>query len=55
MNRFNIAHNTFLFVLLLLVTPVIFAGMFLGSGSALAAAASAVAYLSLIIGERLEV
>lgn len=55
MNRFSVAHNNFVFAVLLLLTPAIFAGMFIGSESALAAVASAVAYLSIVIGERLEV
>ena len=51
MNRFSIANNI-LFTALLLASPVVFGTMFLGSGSVLAAISAAVAYLSLVIGER---
>lgn len=53
MNRFSIANNI-LFTALLLASPVVFGTMFLGSGSVLAAISAAVAYLSLVIGERLD-
>lgn len=54
MNRFSIANNMILFSTLLMLAPVVFGAMFLGSGSILAAISAAVAYLSLVIGERLE-
>jgi len=55
MNRFSIAKNNILFSALLMAVPAVFAAMFYGSDSILASAAAAVAYLSLVIGERLEV
>ena len=55
MNRFSIANNNVLFSALLAFAPVIFGAMFLGSGSFLAAISAVIAYLSLVIGERLEV
>ena len=55
MNRFSIANNNILFSALLILAPVVFGAMFLGSGSVLAAISAAIAYLSLVIGERLEV
>ena len=55
MNRFSIANNNVLFSALLAFAPVILGAMFLGSGSFLAAISAVIAYLSLVIGERLEV
>ena len=55
MNRFSIANNNVLFSALLAFAPVIFGAMFLGSDSFLAAISAVIAYLSLVIGERLEV
>ncbi len=54
MNRFSVANNNVLFSALLVLAPAVFGIMFYGSGSLLAAFSAAVAYLSLVIGERLE-
>ena len=54
MNRFSIANNNILFSMLLVFAPVVFGPMFYGSGSIIASVSAAVAYLSLVIGERLD-
>jgi hypothetical protein len=54
MNHFSIASNLWLFTTLLALTPAIFAGMWIGSESVAAAIAASVAYVSLVVGERLE-
>ena len=54
MNHFNIANNNVLFSALLILAPVVFGAMFYGSGSVVAASSAAIAYLSLVIGERLD-
>lgn len=54
MNRFSIANNNVLFSALLILAPVVFGVMFYGSGSVVAAFSAAIAYLSLVIGERLD-
>ncbi|SHK29912.1 hypothetical protein [Fibrobacter sp. UWEL] len=51
-NILNLASNNTLFVTLLALTPAVFAGMFVGSDSIAAAAAVAVAYASVIVGEK---
>ncbi|MCF0225093.1 MAG: hypothetical protein HUK20_12560 [Fibrobacter sp.] len=50
---FNLTTNNALFVILMALTPVVFAGMLLSTESAIAAVAVAVAYASVIFGERL--
>ena len=55
MNHFSIATNLWLFMVLLALTPAIFAGMWVGSESVAAAVAASIAYVSLVVGERLEV
>ena len=54
MNRLNIATNNLLFTALLAMTPAVFAAMLYGSSSVLAAVASSIAYVSVIVGERLD-
>ena len=54
MNRFSIANNNVLFSALLVLAPVVFGAMFYGSDSIIAASSAAIAYLSLVIGERLD-
>ena len=54
MNRFSIANNKVLFSALLVLAPAVFGVMFYGSGSIVASVSAAVAYLSLVIGERLD-
>ena len=54
MNHFSIANNNVLFSALLILAPVVFGVMFYGSGSVVAAFSAAIAYLSLVIGERLD-
>ena len=54
MNRFSIANNKVLFSALLVLAPVVFGAMFYGSGSIIASVSAAIAYLSLVIGERLD-
>jgi hypothetical protein len=54
MNRFSIANNNVLFLALLILAPVVFGAMFYGSDSIIAALSAAIAYLSLVIGERLD-
>ena len=54
MNRFSIANNKVLFSALLVLAPAVFGAMFYGSGSIIASVSAAVAYLSLVIGERLD-
>ena len=54
MNRFNIATNNILFTALLAVTPAVFAAMFYGSNSILASVAASIAYVSMVVGERLD-
>ena len=50
---FDLSTNETLFVFLMALTPIVFATMLVGSGSAVAAAAVAVAYASVLFGERL--
>ncbi|MCQ2089645.1 MAG: hypothetical protein MJY93_05305 [Fibrobacter sp.] len=50
----SIAHNDVLFAGLMIFTPVVFAAMILATGNVLAACAVAVAYASVILGERLD-
>lgn len=50
---FDLSTNDTLFVFLMALTPIVFATMLVGSGSAVAAAAVAVAYASVLFGERL--
>ncbi|WP_407449719.1 hypothetical protein [Fibrobacter sp.] len=54
MNHFSIANNKVLFSALLVLAPAVFGVMFYGSGSIVASVSAAVAYLSLVIGERLD-
>lgn len=55
MNKnFNLATNNTMFVVFMALVPLIFAGMLAGSGSVIAAIAAAVAYASVVIGERLD-
>lgn len=54
MNRFSVAKNNILFSSLLMLAPVVFGAMFYGTDSILAAASAAMAYLSIVIGERIE-
>jgi hypothetical protein len=54
MNRFSIANNNILFSTLLMLAPAVFGVMFYGSDSVVAASSAAIAYLSLVIGERLD-
>lgn len=54
MNHFNIVTNNILFGSLLAAAPFVFAAMFLGTQSVVASIAAAVAYLSLVVGERLD-
>lgn len=54
MNHFSIANNNVLFTALLTLAPVVFGAMFYGSDSIIAASSAAIAYLSLVIGERLD-
>ena len=54
MNRFSVANNNVLFSALLVLAPVVFGAMFYGSDSIIAASSAAIAYLSLVIGERLD-
>lgn len=48
----NISTNNTLFVILMGLTPAVFAAMLMGSESIAAAAAVAVAYASVIVGEK---
>ncbi len=50
----NISTNNTLFALLMAMVPLVFAGMLAGSDSVVAAAAVAIAYASVVIGERLD-
>jgi len=54
MRHLSIAHNDVLFTGLMVLTPAVFGAMILASGSILAASAVAVAYASVILGERLD-
>lgn len=54
MNHFSIANNNILFSTLLMLAPAVFGVMFYGSGSVVASVSAAIAYLSLVIGERLD-
>lgn len=49
----NISRNNTLFVILMALTPVVFATMLAGSESIAAAIAVAVAYASVILGEKI--
>ena len=51
-NMMNLATNNTLFIILMALTPVVFAGMLMGCESVAAAIAVAVAYASVILGER---
>jgi len=50
----SVARNSILFTALLAMTPAVFAGMLVASSSLLAAGALAVAYASVVLGERLD-
>ena len=54
MNHFSIANNNIVFSSLLMLAPAVFGVMFYGSDSIIAASSAAIAYLSLVIGERLD-
>ncbi len=55
MNRFfDLATNSTLFTILMALSPAVFAAMFMSTGSAIAAIAVSVAYVSLLVGERLD-
>lgn len=51
-NILNLSTNKTLFAVLMAITPAIFAAMLWGSDSIAAAAAVAVAYASVIVGEK---
>lgn len=53
LNILNFANNTF-FTILMAITPVVFAVMLAGTDSIVASIAVAVAYVSVIVGERLD-
>ena len=54
MKHFNVATNNILFTALLAVTPAVFAAMFYGSESIAAGVVTSIAYVSLVVGERLD-
>lgn len=50
----NLSANNALFVILMALTPVVFAIMLAGSESVVAATAVAIAYASVILGEKVD-
>ncbi|MCQ2099270.1 hypothetical protein [Fibrobacter sp. UWH3] len=53
-NILNIQRNNTLFGLLLAAAPAVFCAMLVGADSVVAAAAVTVAYLSVLVGERID-
>lgn len=54
LNMLNLRNNNILFIILVALTPILFSAMLVGSQSLIAAFAVAVAYICVLVGERID-